>query len=319
MKLILMPGNATSKSPKPGSTSQHLRAWLHLLENCARKPSRRRVHALRVATLRLLVSAEGMLSSLPDGTDAKSSTQRWMKQADKLRGALGTIREIDVYRSRLEGLRATLQKTDSLKLHTSRDLLEQLDTLDEGLKRARKKAETKLTVRVADRMQHLRKVSQSFEAVAPEPVVASGAESLVLQIRKLQSEDLEFSAENLHAFRKRLRTVRYAVEALGSSDRGTKRLVRQLRNLQVAIGTWHDWDALSREAHDAFSGAAGKTGLAALLDELAAESLTKAIEGCTHMMEDLKRLDLGAGSSVARGKRPVQRAKLDALPAMRRA
>jgi CHAD domain-containing protein len=319
MKLILIPGNATPESPKPGSTSQRLGAWLQLLESCAKKLSRRRVHALRVATLRMLVSAEAILWNLPDGSDAKSSTQRWMKQAGKLRSALGSIREIDVYRSRLEGLRATLQKTDSPKLHTSRDLLDQLDTLDERLKRARKKAERKLTARVEDRLPHLRKLSRSFEAVAPEPLAAPGAESLMLQIRKLQSEDLEFSAENLHAFRKRLRAVRYAVEALGSSDQGTKRMVRQLRNLQVAIGTWHDWDALAREAHDVFSGAAGKTDLAALLDELAGESLTKAIDGCAHTMENLKRLDFGAGCVGALGKRPVQGVKQAALPAMRRA
>ncbi len=319
MSLIFMPGNKAVRHPKSASTSQRLRAWLHLLENCTMKPSRRRVHALRVATLRLLVSAEAAVSGLSEGSDAVLTTQRWIKQAGKLRSALGTIREIDVYRSRLDGLRTSFEKTDGPKLHTSRDLLDQLGALDERLKRNRKKAERKLTARIGDRMLHLRKLSRSFEAVAPEPVAAPGAESLMLQIRKLQSEDLEFSAENLHAFRKRLRTVRYAVEAPGSSDRGTIRLVRQLRKLQVAIGTWHDWDALAREARAALPGATGKAGLAVLLDELAAESLTKAIDGCTHTMEKLKRLDLGAKSGEAGDKRPVERSKLDALHAMRRA
>ena len=308
MNLVIMPGSAPEQAADTRLQNKQIRAWLQLLRDCAEKPSRRRVHAVRVATLRLLAMAEALLATLTARSDEAAAVQHWIKQATRLRGALSTIREIDVYRSRLAHLRTTLEEPGSEYIHIGRRLAHQVDQLDDHFKQRRKKAEKKLVAQIAARAIRLRKLSDvlgdQFAASAPE----FGASSLALWIAGLTAGYTEFTEENLHAFRKRIRQMRYLIEAFHSSDRMVRQVARMLRSLQVAIGTWHDWDALAGEARSACHDFAGRDSLAALLDELARESLAKALHACAHMMDKLGKLHTAesAPGQSAR-KRPVQR------------
>lgn len=320
MNLILMPGKQLA--PPLASTRQdkRLREWLHLLENCAEKPSRRRVHGVRVATLRLFSAAEAALASLPAQCNEAAAVRRWMKQARKIRKVLSPIRAVDVYRSRLANLRTTLEERNDAHLHIKPELLEQVDRLDIHLKRQRKKTERRLSERIRARLENVREIADSLETVFLEMMAESGSISASSEIAALMSEFPEFSEENLHSFRKRLRQVRYRAEASAVTDPNVKRAIGMLRSLQVEIGTWHDWDALTGEARKALRGIAKGNDLAALLGELAGESLTRAIEACARTMEKLGQLALTKNKDGITGmRRPVQRTAASRGRGLRRA
>ena len=72
-----------------------------MLAQCSRKPTRKRVHNLRIVTLR--IQAELQHRFRDDGADAESTiaANRWIKQAEKLRQVLGDTRETDVWIGKL--------------------------------------------------------------------------------------------------------------------------------------------------------------------------------------------------------------------------
>ena len=94
-----------------------------------------------------------------------------------------------------------------------------------------------------------------------------------------------------------------------------------LRNLQGVIGAWHDWDALAGETRKARHGSAGSHGLIALLEELADESLTKAVHACEQTMGRLHTLlaDKGTQDPTAAKRRVQAAAPSRAMTVLRRA
>src|SRR3974377_2585562 len=75
---------------------QRLDAWRRLLPRCGRKPTRKRVHALRVVTLRILAELEYRIEQQGKGNPEALAGARWIKLGEKLRQALGPVREGDV-------------------------------------------------------------------------------------------------------------------------------------------------------------------------------------------------------------------------------
>lgn len=321
MSLIFKPGNAQKQPRDPRLQNKQILAWLHLLKNCAEKPSRRRVHAVRVATLRLLATVEAALAELSDRPDEAATVRRWIKQATRLRSALSAIREIDVNRSSLARVRLTFNNPACARVHTAQALQRKADRLDDHLKRRRKRAEKRFAAHIAMHGARLRDLTDALGCALSEWSATTHSRSINALTLQLAKEYTEFTPENMHAFRKRLRKVRYLAEASDASDRSTWRVVRMLRKLQIAIGAWHDWDALAGEARKARRGAAAKDSLTALLEELASESLTKAVHSCELSMEELRTLLAGKETRGCNAeKRRVQPVVVSrAMGALRRA
>ena len=82
--------------------------WRGVLAQCAEKPTRKRVHALRVATLRLQAQFKYWLDEHQTGHPATQPIKQWSKQAKHLRRALGSVRNCDIYSARLAQIRSTL-------------------------------------------------------------------------------------------------------------------------------------------------------------------------------------------------------------------
>jgi hypothetical protein len=82
-----------------------LESWRDSLDRCACKASRKRVHELRILTLRLQASLEFWLSEQPPDAQGVRAVKRWKTQGQKLRRALRPVRETDVYLERLASLR----------------------------------------------------------------------------------------------------------------------------------------------------------------------------------------------------------------------
>ena len=91
----------------PQPKRKQLVTWRKLLAQCARKPSRRSVHALRSLTVRLQVVMEHSLRKQAANSAAARAFQHWSKDGKKLRKALEPLRDADVHLARLDSLRRT--------------------------------------------------------------------------------------------------------------------------------------------------------------------------------------------------------------------
>lgn len=292
---------------------QRLEAWRGLLAACGRKPSRKRVHSLRVATLRIQAELEYELGGSRQGNPAARAARRWNRQAEKLRRALSPVRGADVNLARLDQLRGTFCEKDLDLSRMSRMCNRQVDALEQRLVQLRKAAARELIAEIEARRARLercgREIEAAFAAEAPRAAGSERSEVRVL-IAGLAEEFPELNRERLHEFRKRVKMVRYLAESSTVVDPAAARRVAALKRMQAAAGEWHDLQALAKTAARTFRGRDKERGLAELLETLAAESLQRALETCGRALKLL--LQHGARNGPSRvpvsSKLPVRRA-----------
>jgi len=264
----------------PTSVRGRLAQWRQLLERCGRKATRKRVHALRVVTLRLQAELECDLADLPRASHQAQAILRFGKRAEKLRQALGPVRELDVWIGKLRGLRGSLNKTDEYVPRSMRECVGGIDRLEERLKKKRIVAEKRLVAAINKPGRlggRLVKASEDVEQSLSDHIFGADAgiaEELAARFRAVRAEFSTFSEENLHEFRKRIKMVRYLAEIHAGANRATAQIASQMKKVQSAIGEWHDWQDLGREAHH---GHTKSKPLAELLDTVTAESFETAL------------------------------------------
>lgn len=285
-------------------------AWRRLLARCGRKPTRKRVHALRVVTLRELAEVENWIAGQSaDSAEAKPAA-RWAKQAEKLREALGPVRETDVWLQKIDGLRADVSApAGGYHPQSSQNCLRQLEKLENSLKEERRSTEKELTETIEDRRGKLEKLGQEIEESWRQQRPRTEDTTQILQkFADVAAQFSELNAGNLHDFRKGIKTVRYLAEIGAAKDREIGKLAAQLKKMQSAIGEWHDWEALAKKARR--GGRRKKDDLADLLETLAGESLEKALEVCGRISEKLLKQNARGGAAPLREleKKPVQKA-----------
>lgn len=303
-------GYSLVNSPKqpvaiePATLRDRLSNWQELLDRCRRKPTRKRVHALRVVTLRLQAELERTVSDLPSASHQAQAILNFDKQAEKLRQALGRVRELDVWIGKLRGLRASLTQTAGYVPRSTRDCVRQIEQLEEHLKENRQAAEKKLLAEIARRNNQLAKVGKEAAAAVedrhgvPDP---RAFEMILAQFARVAAEFPALDAENLHEFRKRIKTVRYLAE-ISAADPACSRLAGQMKKLQSAIGEWHDWDALVREIPQGRR--VRNSHLSELLRAIAAETFIEATSTCHSITA---RLLAGAPERVEPSSVPVRK------------
>jgi CHAD domain-containing protein len=266
----------------PQQKWQQLETWRKLLAQCARKPSRRSVHALRSLTLRLQVGLEYFLSKQAAGPAAARAFQHWSKEGKKLRKALEPVRNADVYLTRLVSLRSTGEASEGKK-HLSPRCIREIDKLEDRLKKQRKTGINKLIDSIDARGKRLNRSSKELEAALaphmPSRVHSTVPEALRI-FAELTGELPNLDAGNLHEYRKRLKQARYLVEISASADPLAKRLAAAFRRIHYAAGEWHDWQELARKADRVLSGHGEQDGLIPVLEALAAKALHRALGQC---------------------------------------
>jgi len=307
---VLPIGGQPDAAPQP-NWGQRLEAWRRLLAACGRKPSRKRVHSLRVATLRIQAELEYELRGNRQGNPAARAARRWNRQAEKLRRALSPVREVDVNLARLDRLRGMFCEKDLDLSRMSRICKRQIDALEQRLVQLRKAAAKELIAEIeARRVRCGREIEAAFAPEAPRAAGSEPSEVRVL-IAGLAEEFPELNRERLHEFRKRVKMVRYQAEASTVVDPTAGRRVAALKRMQAAAGEWHDLQALAKAAARTVRGRDKERGLAELLETLAAESLQRALETCGRTLTLL--VQHGAGNGPFRmplsSKLPVRRAE----------
>ena len=261
---------------------QQLKTWRKLLAQCARKPSRRSVHALRSLTLRLQVGLEYSLRVQSENSAARRAFQHWSKVAKKLRKALAPVRNVDVQLARLDSLRSSKGASEGEK-HLSPRCIREIDKLENRLRRQRKVRIMKLMAGIDARGKRLNRFSKDLEAALASYMPSKAHSTAPEALRIFAELAIEFpylNADNLHDYRKRLKQARYLVEISATADPLAKRLAAAFRRIHYAAGEWHDWHELATKADRILSGHGEEDGLISVLEALATKALHRALSQC---------------------------------------
>jgi CHAD domain-containing protein len=283
-------------SPHPSAAAQPLTlrdrvsAWRELLEECGRKPTRKRVHALRVVTLRIQAELEHEIFDLPHASHQAQAMLRFGKLAEKLRAVLAPVREHDVWIAKLQRLRTSLVKSGGYVPRTTKECIRQAERLEDRLKKKRRSAAQKLVDQIAKRGNNLAEVADEVYEDASDRKPGADphvVETVLKQFAAVVEEFPSFNEENLHDFRKRIKKVRYLAEIHQEADPVCGRIAAYIKKAQAAIGEWHDWQILAQTARQGRH--AKDQELCELLESLAAEKFEEAIAVChitiAHILE----------------------------------
>lgn len=283
---------------------QQLAAWRRLLARCGKKPGRKRVHELRVATLRLEALLEMWLRGNEDGRAARA-VRRWNKQAARLRHALQPARSAAVYLGKL----AWLRKQGIAKGERRLVSLRQIAVLERRFEKRREAAEKDLVEEIGRRRARMERWSEEIEEVIPVPVArraAYGAEGMRERAADLAAEFPVLSADCLHTYRKGVKKLHYLADFFAAGDPRAARQAEVLGRMQAVIGEWRDWRLLARKARRAFKDR--ESGLPKVLEELEEKSLRRALRDCGRLQEALLR---DSAAENAQRKKPVQAVGLE--------
>jgi CHAD domain-containing protein len=291
-----MNSNARTGGAESQSLRDRLTVWRELLAECMHKPARKRVHSLRVVTLRIQAEVEHEVKDLPAASHEAQAMLRFGKLANKLRDALGVVRELDVWIGKLRKLRESLSGTVEYVPRSTRETIRQIARLEDRLARKRERAGLKLAVEIKKRHQDLLSAAQDLEGGASgraHEVDANQAAMLLEEFTQTAADFPVFDESNLHDFRKRIKTIRYLAE-VHHADPGCERIAAQMRKAQSAVGEWHDWQVLARTASRGKHAKAAE--VAELLNNLAAEAYESAISICHGVVLKMSDLNKGGGA-----------------------
>lgn len=277
---------------------QHqMRAWRELLAHCGRKPGRKVVHSLRVATLRLQAALEFSLSSIDPGSPPAKSVEHWARQAKKLRRALGPVRRSDVSLDKLSAITGWAEHSTGAPAVFPKEYLGVIEKIEGTVTRRRKAAAKKLTVEIERRCKRLNRLSRKLETTTGN-FASTMEDGLAGQIQSQIAEAAAvfpaLDAKNLHEFRKRIKKIRYLAEVFASLDPSVTHKASMLQRMTRAIGEWHDWQALADEAAHSGRGEAATAAATEFLRAQAWRTFEHARTLCTDTMTDLVK-DAGDG------------------------
>jgi CHAD domain-containing protein len=321
MNLGLIPSNGKVKSPVEPDWQRQFEEWRELLSECGEKPTRKRVHGLRVATLRLKAEVDFWLLDQDTETQAGDAAKIWKKHAAKLRKALSPVRDTDIQLVILNQMRAA-STTGGEKPPLTPEWLGELEKLEDELRKQRASAQKELLAEIEERHARLERSSEKLQDHLADRTPTPWAASDRIRVMRgliagLAAVLPALNADNLHEFRKHAKTARYLVDVSAKSDTYAARQAALLKEMQNAAGQWHDLQTLASKAQHALGTG---SALVKVLEQQAEESLRNALEMCPRVMAQL--LDQNARNGVSKEatppKKPAQRVEAIALKGDRR-
>ncbi len=269
------------------------------------------VHRLRTGTRRVQAMLEAeLLAGGPVADALEQPARAWLRQLRKVRQAAGPVRDLDVHRKLLEDW-GRQQTPESMAR-----LGPQLETLALWLTSRRKKRARRMQKQVEQRRQRLMErqcmVLIALSSVpADQTDVARSADAAALSAFVRVSEDMPIlNADNLHEFRKATKKARYVSEAEAEGQKASK-VARALKDVQDAIGVWHDWAVLAEEAKGLKTEA---PELTAALESEAAKHFIQAIQTTQAVRDSLPREAMNPSEKV----RPQRSPKASRVEAVRK-
>jgi CHAD domain-containing protein len=234
---------------------------------CVQDADPEAVHRARTGSRRLQATLEATLRETGGGRNAlRQPARAWLQPLKRVRRAAGPIRDLDVHRKLLGSwIEKRAPKQDATNVDGEGQaaasdagseaslLRSQAERLDAWLKGERKRLAHGMQKQIRKRQQALAEKQGEFFAVAdrvqrgrskaPRPADAVALEDFM---RASDAMPL-LHAENLHDFRKATKKARYVAES-GGAERSPSSVAKALKRIQDAIGVWHDWLCLAKEA-----------------------------------------------------------------------
>ena len=263
------------------------------------------IHLLRT-TIRRLETALDVLLPEPD-RDAR----KLLKQFAKLRRRAGDVRDLDVQMFALRSLRigSDVSRKTQLMDELSRSRTRETKRLVEKLE---KPAVAKLRRRMDKMHAHLELMAKmNGTAESSAPVVVDDPVRLALgQFAALFRRRTSMSGESLHRLRLECKRIRYTAEMAGETP-AAKEVVAELKKMQDAIGSWHDWLVLTQRAERLFHDQ-GQVPLLAALRNVTRARYSEAVRIVQDGRKHLLRLHRQHGPRKARPAGPAVAAQADA-------
>lgn len=305
------PSLQAAHTPEP-EWLKRIDSWRETLERCSRRPGKKRVHAIRVATLRLQAPVEVWLRERSVDDAAGRAARKWLKQAEKLRKTLSPVRDLDV----LLDLIATMQSPDAQgvedQCRAGQSCVRELARLEQRLRRRREAAKEDLAGAIKKKKGAFDAAGESLRRAFDDSQIwkaidASGA--LREEIAGLAQDAPALDAETLHDFRKRAKTARYLAEIAELYDPAAKRMAALLKKIQTFAGEWHDLHTLAERAEQVLKPGKNRE-LVPMLQSLAERSLESALVHTRRVTSELAALASGT-ASAAPAKFAVRRAEAE--------
>jgi CHAD domain-containing protein len=209
------------------------------------------VHSLRIHARRV----EAIAAALMPG-DSKL-TRRLLKTIRPVRKAAGQVRDMDVLAGnartlatnrRSRSVASLLDYLSSKREESARELLDTVAGQRDDARRALKQFSRQIAKRF-----HQNKPGAITEATANGP----GGDAAMRLIDELIRWP-EFNAENLHAFRIKVKELRYLLQLAKDANH---ELVDLLGKVKEQIGDWHDWQQLGEIAGNVLNRSKDRTAL----------------------------------------------------------
>jgi CHAD domain-containing protein len=221
-----------------GKVQKPVRILRRSLKSLTRDPPMDEVHNLRTHARRV----EAIAAALMPGD--KKQRQRLLKTIRPVRKAAGVVRDMDVLarnahtlarHGRNRSVARLLAYLSSMRGESARELF---DTVAEQRSDARRRL--KRFSRQIEKRFDENTPRAAGEAVGDGP----GTEAAMKLIGELNGWP-GFSAENLHAFRIKVKELRYLLQLARDANR---KFVVALGDVKEQIGDWHDWQQLAKTA-----------------------------------------------------------------------
>ncbi len=281
--------------PLQARWQQYFAQWRESLSECADKPTRKHIHAVRSLTLRLRVTLEFCLHQHPMDAERASVLKRWKKESKKLRRLMAPIRNADVFLARLGELNRRQKRAGQEAAELNAASQRELQKLARRLKQERQKAIIELVKLLDERLKKLKRLSVTLEDLLVSQaakLTCCGSEEALRRLSCLAESVPSLDSSNLHIFRKGLKESLYLAELAADYDGAGTKLAVSLRKMHVATGDWHDCHALAEEARRILPSHDEETGVVPLLEKLSEEGLGRAIEVCRHTTAQLLKMEL---------------------------
>jgi len=224
-----------------GQVRKPIRELRKSLRDLPSDPPQDDVHDLRTRTRRLEAISVALLAH------DKGHARHMLDSIKPLRKAAGKVRDMDVMKNKVRSLARRYQDDAYHRL------LAHLQT-------AREESAKELANRFSSEQKHAlrglkefsRCVEDRFHHTHPG---AGEAHRLYDQLSHWPA----LNAENLHAFRIRIKELRYVLQL---ADKANFAFVNALDRVKTQIGTWHDWQELHRIASDVLNASKDRAALA---------------------------------------------------------
>lgn len=215
------------------------------------------VHGFRMSARRL----QTLLEQLIPARDRNQ--KKLLKMLNRIRRRAGYLRDIDVQLAALRSLKVPLEpRRKTLLMHR---LIELRGEHERKLRKLLKRTD------VREIHKRLKKASKAFDSDNARDPIETAKQILGSVIVPAGGPD----DDTLHRYRLAVKRARYAAEFATKSGEADQFII-ELKQLQDALGSWHDWQTLTQTASRQL-GEVGQSSLVAVLHNVTRGKLRHAL------------------------------------------